>query len=50
VTGTLFCIFQAAQAACEGNGNALIKELESQLTAMKEELCEKQDRIQVNCK
>jgi hypothetical protein len=49
LTGALFCIFQAAQAACEGDRNVLTKELESQLAAMKEELCKKQDRIQVNC-
>jgi hypothetical protein len=50
LTGISFCIFQAAQAACGGDINVLTKELESQLATMKEELCKKQDKIQVNCK
>ncbi|PNF38801.1 hypothetical protein B7P43_G12025 [Cryptotermes secundus] len=37
---------EAAQAACEGDRSVLIKELESQLAAMREELCKKQDKIQ----
>jgi hypothetical protein len=49
LTGILFYIFQAAQAACEGGSHILIKELESQLAATREELCKKQDKIQVNC-
>jgi hypothetical protein len=47
MTGALICLFQAAQAACEGDGSALISEFESQLAKMKEDLFKKQDRIKV---
>jgi hypothetical protein len=43
----LFYIFQAAQATCEGNEGVLTRELESQLATVREELCKKQDKVQV---
>jgi hypothetical protein len=48
LTGTLFCVFQAALAACEGDRDVLIKELEKQLATVKEGLCKEQDKPQVN--
>jgi len=43
----LFCVFQAAQAMCEGGQTQLISELERQLATANEELCKKEEKIQV---
>jgi len=43
----LFCVFQAAQAMCEGDQTQLISELERQLATANEELCKKEEKIQV---
>jgi len=43
----LFGAFQAAQAMCEGDQTQLIGELERQLKTANEELCKKEEKIQV---
>jgi len=43
----LFCVFQAAQAMCEGDKTQLISELERQLATANEELRKKEEKIQV---
>ena len=43
----LFCVFQAAQAMCAGDQTQLITELERQLATANEELCKKEEKIQV---
>jgi len=43
----LFCVFQAAQAMCEGDQTQLTSELERQLATANEELRKKEEKIQV---
>jgi hypothetical protein len=43
----LFCVFQAAQAMCDGDQTQLINELERQLATANEELCKKEEKVQV---
>jgi hypothetical protein len=43
----LFCVFQAAQAMCQGDQAQLTNELERQLATANEELCKKEKEIQV---
>lgn len=43
----LFCVFQAAQAMYEGDQTQLVSELERQLATANEELCKKEEKIQV---
>jgi hypothetical protein len=43
----LFCVFQVAQAMLQGVQTQLVTELERKLATANEELCKKEEKIQV---